>query len=106
MSRMLGKVIGVLAASYAINIFISVVIVVVTLGGTEHWGAARTGNALLIMLGAIAFLFVLSDVAVFLIQRHMNVSLRWSLISSGAYFLVLAVTLVLITLFCAVMFNR
>jgi len=97
---------GILVAASLVCVSLAVQAVFITLGVTEHWGAARTGNAMMTMLWGIASLFLFSLPAVYLALARVIDGVLWRLLATFGYAVVLAFTGFLIAFLSAVIFNR
>lgn len=102
----LPKVVAVPAVAYGVCLLTAVVLLFVTMAVTEHWGASRTGNAMMAMLGADAVVFLFSAVAVFALLSRWVSGIGWRLLITGAYLALLAATGLVLAFMSVVIFNR
>ena len=97
---------GILIGAYLFCVCVATVAVFVTIGITTHWGAARTGHAMMTMLWGIALLFLFSLPAVYLALTRVVEGVLWRLALTGGYAVVLGFTAFLIAFMSAIIFNR
>jgi hypothetical protein len=100
------KVVALLVACYLGCLAAAVLGTFATLAITEKWGAGRTADALMTFLTILASLFVASALAAFLGMVLLKVTLAWRLLWTGVYLALLAGTLFIEALTCALLFNR
>jgi hypothetical protein len=103
------RVIGVIAlliGCYVACLVVATLGTFATLAVTEGWGAGRTGDAMMALLGGIAVAFLVSVLVVFLVMTWMKLGIGWRLLAAAGYGAVLAGTLYMIAFLCAVIFNR
>jgi len=100
------KAAAVSVVAYVLCLGAALVALFVTAVVTTRWGASRTGNAMLLMLGIDAFLFLASTLLVFLVLGRWLPGRLWRALIS-AFYLALAVgTGFALAFMSAVVLNR
>ena len=100
------KVLATLAGAFFGSLLAAAILLFATAAITSGWGGGRTGNAMVMMLAADGILFLLTILGVFLALKKFVDSPPVRILLTLGYGLAMAVTLVLLTLFSAVFFNR
>lgn len=102
-----GLKVGALAVGcYLGSLLASFVLTVVCAASTEHWGAARAENLVLLLFAAIVGLFFLGAATVGLGAWRLLSSWKAGLAVLAGYLVVVGPTLLLTGFFLAVIFNR
>jgi hypothetical protein len=102
----LGKALVVLVAGWFVSLGLALVLTFVVAGVTSHWGAARAGNALLMLWAAIGLIFLLSGVLVLVLLKGAVPSLLARLGLTLVYLVPLGGAGVAWAFFTMVLFNR
>lgn len=91
---------------YAASIVITLIGLFLTIGATSGWGAARTGDAMVLMLTGIAVLYFISTVAVFFVEGYFIPNIAARILTALGYGGLSFVTLLLLAFMSAIIFNR
>lgn len=100
------KTILVFLGFYIASSGISLACLFLTIGITSGWGAARTGDAMMLMLNGIALLYFLCTLAIFIIEGYFIPNLAIRILTAVGYGGLSFATLLLLAFISAVIFNR
>lgn len=102
----LARVLGVMVGGWFVSLALAFVLTIVVAGLTSHWGAARAGNAMLMLWAVIGLVFLLSGVVVLVLMKAAVPSLLARLGLTLVYLVPLAGAAVAWAFFTMVLFNR
>lgn len=100
------KAVVVPIVAYGLCVVASVVFLFVTAVISAEWGAKRTGDAMMVMLGADTLLFLGSALALFFVLGRWVGGVLWRLLICGLYVALSVGAMVVITFLSAVALNR
>ncbi len=100
------KAVAVPLVAFGLCVLASILFLFVTAAVSARWGAARTGNAMMVMLCADALLLLLSALVVFLLLGRWVSGLLWRLSICGLYLALSAGALLVLFGLSAVVLNR